>query len=109
MSSLDIAFVVPFSPNIKTNLGGRTTTHRAEIFQSVSADNFHVVGRAYVYVDRKFWWPYVSSCPRPTSAAHLVSALRSVFADTGLPVVLDHSSRCPRYATSWLGGGWNTA
>ena len=59
------------------------------VFESVSADYFHAAGRTYlVYVDRKSGWPCVSACPRPASAGHLVRVLRSVFADTGVPIVL---------------------
>ena len=60
------------------------------VFESVSADYFHVAGRTYlVYVDRLSGWPYVSSCPRgAASAEHLTKALRSVFADTGVPKLL---------------------
>ncbi|KAK3854724.1 hypothetical protein Pcinc_038818 [Petrolisthes cinctipes] len=48
------------------------------VFQSTSADYFHVAGRTYlVYVDRMSGWPYVSSCPRHASAAHLITALRN--------------------------------
>ena len=47
----------------------------SRVFESVSADYFHVVGRTYlVYVDRMSGWPYVSACPRPASADHLVRA-----------------------------------
>lgn len=81
----------------------------SRVFESVSADYFHVAGRTFlVYVDRKSGWPYVSSCPRQASAAHLVTVLRSVFADTGVPVVLRTdggpqftSSTLRRFLTRW--------
>lgn len=61
----------------------------SRVFESVSADYFHVAGHTYlVYVDRMSGWPHVTACPRPASADNLVRALRSVFADTGVPVIL---------------------
>lgn len=62
----------------------------SRVFESVSADYFHVAGKTYlVYVDRKSGWPHVVSCPRnAASAHHLTCVLRSVFADTGVPVLL---------------------
>ena len=62
----------------------------SRVFESVSADYFHVAGRTYlVYVDRKSGWPHVFSCPRDAASAHhLTSVLRRVFADTGVPVLL---------------------
>ena len=62
----------------------------SRVFESVSADYFHVAGRTYlVYVDRKSGWPHVVSCPRDTASAHhLTRVLRSVFADTSVPVLL---------------------
>ncbi|XP_045118183.1 uncharacterized protein K02A2.6-like [Portunus trituberculatus] len=61
----------------------------SRVFESVSADYFHVAGHTYlVYVDRMSGWPYVTACPRPASADNLIRALRSVFADTGVPVIL---------------------
>ncbi|KAK3860124.1 hypothetical protein Pcinc_033805 [Petrolisthes cinctipes] len=59
------------------------------VFESVSADYFHVAGRTYlVYIDRLSGWPHVTACPRHASADHLIRVLRSVFADTGVPVIL---------------------
>lgn len=74
----------------------------SRVFQSVSADYFHVAGRTYlVYVDRLSGWPYVTSCPREASAAHLVTCLRSIFADTGVPVTL-RTDGGPQFASSTL-------
>ncbi|KAK3880187.1 hypothetical protein Pcinc_015318 [Petrolisthes cinctipes] len=59
------------------------------VFESVSADYFHVAGQTYlVYIDRLSGWPHVTACPRHASADHLIRVLRSVFADTGVPVIL---------------------
>ncbi|KAK3855471.1 hypothetical protein Pcinc_038132 [Petrolisthes cinctipes] len=59
------------------------------VFESVSADYFHVAGRTYlVYIDRLSGWPHVTACPCHASADHLIRVLRSVFADTGVPVIL---------------------
>ncbi|KAK3874434.1 hypothetical protein Pcinc_020639 [Petrolisthes cinctipes] len=59
------------------------------VFESVSADYFHVAGRTYlVYIDRLSGWPHVTACLRHASADHLIRVLRSVFADTGVPVIL---------------------
>ncbi|KAK3851886.1 hypothetical protein Pcinc_041496 [Petrolisthes cinctipes] len=59
------------------------------VFESVSADYFHVAGRTYlVYIDRLSGWPRVTVCPRHASADRLIRVLRSVFADTGVPVIL---------------------
>ena len=61
----------------------------SRVFESVSADYFHAAGRTYlVYVDRLSGWPHVSACSRPASADQLVRVLRTVFADTGVPVIL---------------------
>ena len=86
----------------------------SRVLESVSADYFHAAGRTYlVYVDRKSGWTYVPSCPRQASALHLASVLRSVFADTGVPVVLRAdsglqftSSTLRRFQTS---GEWSIA
>ena len=59
------------------------------VFESVSADYFHYGGRtSLVYADRLSGWPYVTSCPRSASAAHLVTELRALFAATGVPALL---------------------
>lgn len=61
----------------------------SRVFESVSADYFHVAGRTFlVYVDRLSGWPYITSCSTPASAAQLVCHLRSIFTDTGVPVTL---------------------
>lgn len=80
--------------------------------ESTSADYFHVAGRTYlVYVDRMSGWPYVSSCPQHASAAHLITSLRSIFTDTGVPMVMRTdggpqftSSKLRRFLTRWGGG-----
>ncbi|XP_042228326.1 uncharacterized protein K02A2.6-like [Homarus americanus] len=41
-----------------------------------------------LHVDHLSGWPYISSCPRTASAAHLVCVLHYIFADTGVPVAL---------------------
>ena len=59
------------------------------VFESVSADYFHVAGRTFlVYVDRLSGWPYVTVCPQTASADHLVKQLRQLFSQTGVPVTL---------------------
>ncbi|XP_043217351.1 uncharacterized protein LOC122379318 [Amphibalanus amphitrite] len=61
----------------------------SRVFESVSADYFHVAGRTYlVYADRLSGWPYVTICPRTASAEHLTRELRALFAQTGVPTVL---------------------
>ena len=61
----------------------------SRVFESVSADYFHVAGRTYlVYADRLSGWPYVTICPRTASADHLTRELRALFAQTGVPTVL---------------------
>ena len=72
------------------------------VFESVSADYFHVAGRTFlVYVDRLSGWPNVSSCPGSASAAQLISLLRPIFSDTGVPVVL-RTDGGPQFASSTL-------
>ncbi|XP_043223095.1 uncharacterized protein K02A2.6-like [Amphibalanus amphitrite] len=71
-------------------------------FESVSADYFHVAGRTYlVYVDRLSGWPYVTVCPRTASADHLVTQLRQLFSQTGVPAVL-RTDGGPQFASSTL-------
>ncbi|XP_043245128.1 uncharacterized protein LOC122393295 [Amphibalanus amphitrite] len=61
----------------------------SRVFESVSADYFHVAGRTYlVYADRLSGWPYIFTCPRTASAEHLTRELRALFAQTGVPTVL---------------------
>ena len=72
----------------------------SRVFESVSADYFHVAGRTYlVYADRLSGWPYVTVCPRTASADHLTRQLRTLFAQTGVPVVL-HTDGGPQFASS---------
>ena len=72
----------------------------SRVFESVSADFFHVAGRTFlVYIDRLSGWPYVSSCQGSASAAHLVRLLRPIFSDTGVPVVL-RTDGGPQFAPS---------
>ena len=79
------------------------------VFESVSADYFHVAGRTFlVYADRLSGWPYVFSCTTPASSSQLVSFLRKLFADTGVPTVLRTdggpqftSSRVRSFLTRW--------
>ena len=79
------------------------------VFESVSADYFHVAGRTFlVYVDRLSGWPNVSSCPGSASASQLVSLLRPIFSATGVPVRLRTdggpqftSSTLRRFLTKW--------
>ena len=72
------------------------------VFESVSVDYFHYGGRTYfIYVDRLSGWPYVTSCPRSASAAHLVTELRALFAATGVPVLL-RSDGGPQFSSSLL-------
>lgn len=74
----------------------------SRVFESVSADYFHLAGRTFlVYVDRLSGWPYVCSCSRPASAAQLVCFLRSVFADTGVPVAI-RTDGGPQFTSSTL-------
>ena len=59
------------------------------VFESVSADYFHVAGRTFlVYVDRLSGWPYVTVYPQTASANRLVKQLRQLFSQTGVPVTL---------------------
>ena len=52
----------------------------SRVFESVSADCFHVAGRTYlVYADRLSGWPYITICPR---TARLSRAALTA-ADTG--------------------------
>ena len=61
----------------------------SRVFESVSADYFHVAGRTYlVYADRLSGWPYITICPRTASAEHLTRELRAMFSQTGVPTVL---------------------
>ena len=74
----------------------------SRVFESVSADYFHVAGRTYlVYADRLSGWPYVTVCPRTASADHLTRQLRTLFAQTGVPVVL-RTDGGPQFASSTL-------
>ena len=61
----------------------------SRVFESVSADYFHVAGQTYlVYADRMSGWPYITICPRTASAEHLTRELRMLFAQTGVPAVI---------------------
>ena len=61
----------------------------SRVFESVSADYFHVAGQTYlVYADRLSGWPYITVCPRSASAEHLTKELRLLFAQTGVPAVI---------------------
>ena len=61
----------------------------SRVFESVSADYFHVAGQTYlVYADRLSGWPYITICPRTASAEHLTRELRLLFGQTGVPVVI---------------------
>ncbi|XP_068214008.1 uncharacterized protein [Palaemon carinicauda] len=74
----------------------------SRVFESVSADYFHISGKTFlVYVDRLSGWPYVSSCNGSASAAQLISLLRPIFSDTGVPVVLKTDGG-PQFASSTL-------
>ncbi|XP_064106762.1 uncharacterized protein K02A2.6-like [Macrobrachium nipponense] len=74
----------------------------SRVFESVSADYFHISGKTFlVYIDRLSGWPYVSSCNGSPSAAQLVSLLRPIFSDTGMPVVLKTDGG-PQFASSTL-------
>ena len=74
----------------------------SRVFESVSADYFHVDGRTYlVYADRLSGWPYVVVCPRTASADHLVRQLRQLFSQTGVPIVL-RTDGGPQFASSTL-------
>ncbi|XP_064116685.1 uncharacterized protein K02A2.6-like [Macrobrachium nipponense] len=74
----------------------------SRVFESASADYFHISGKTFlVYVDRLSEWPHVSSCNGSTSAAQLVSLLRPIFSDTGVPVVLKTDGG-PQFASSTL-------
>ncbi|XP_045108661.1 uncharacterized protein K02A2.6-like [Portunus trituberculatus] len=69
------------------------------VFESVSADYFHLAGRTFlVYIDRKSGWPCVSSCPRSANGHHLTCELRNFFAATGVPRVLSDGG--PQFASS---------
>ncbi|KAF0303685.1 Protein/nucleic acid deglycase DJ-1 [Amphibalanus amphitrite] len=67
----------------------------SRVFESVSADYFHVAGRTYlVYADRLSGWPYVTICPRTASAEHLTRELRALFAQTGVEVTVAGVAGC---------------
>ncbi|KAK4316648.1 hypothetical protein Pmani_012213 [Petrolisthes manimaculis] len=72
------------------------------VFESVSADYFHVAGRTYlVYIDRLSGWLHVTACPRHASADHPIRILRSMFADTGVPVILRTDGGPQFTSSSW--------
>ena len=79
------------------------------VFESVSADYFHVAGRTFlVYADRLSGWPYVFSCTTPASSSQLVSLLPKLLVDIGMPTVLRTdggpqfiSSRVRSFLTRW--------
>ncbi|XP_068226846.1 uncharacterized protein [Palaemon carinicauda] len=74
----------------------------SRVFESVSADYFHAMGRTYlVYVDRLSGWPCISSCQGIASAAILIRSLRAIFSDTGVPVLLKTDGG-PQFAASAL-------
>ena len=70
----------------------------SRVFQLVSTDYFHHVGRScLVYVDRLSGWPIVRDCARDATSRHLLSALQDTFSSTGVPSVL-HSDGGPQFA-----------
>ena len=70
------------------------------VFESVSADYFHVAGRTFlVCADRLSGWPYVSVCHRTASAEQLTRELRHLFSLMGVPAVL-RSDGGPQFASS---------
>ena len=72
------------------------------VFESVSADYFHVAGRTFlVCVDRLSGWPYVSVCRHSASADQLVRELRHLFSLMGVPAIL-RSDGGPQFASSTL-------
>ncbi|XP_064096544.1 uncharacterized protein K02A2.6-like [Macrobrachium nipponense] len=74
----------------------------SSVFESVSTDYFHVIGRTYlVYIDRLSGWPCVSSCQGIASAANLIRSLRAIFSDTGVPALLKTDGG-PQFASSAL-------
>ena len=59
------------------------------MFESISADFFHVSGRTFlVCADRLSGWPYVSVCGHTASADQLTRELRHLFSLMGVPAVL---------------------
>ena len=72
------------------------------VFQSVSADFFHVAGRTFlVCADRLSGWPYVSVCRRAASAEQLTRDLRHLFSLMGVPTLL-RSDGGPQFTSSTL-------
>ncbi|KAG0725258.1 Gag-Pol polyprotein [Chionoecetes opilio] len=70
------------------------------LFESVSADYFHVADRTYVvYVDRLSSWSYVITCSRTAFADHLVRELRHLFSMIGVPTIL-RTDGGPQFASS---------
>ena len=77
-------------------------TAPGRVFESVSADFFHVAGRTFlVCADRLSGWPYVSVCRRTASADQLTRELRHLFSLMGVPAVL-RSDGGPQFASSTL-------
>ena len=59
------------------------------VFESISADFFHVAGRTFlVCADRLSGWPHVSVCGHTASADQLTRELRHLFSLMGVPAVL---------------------
>ena len=72
----------------------------SRVFESVSADYFHVAGRTFlVCADRLSGWPYVAVCHRTASADQLTRELRHLFSLMGVPAVL-RSDGGPQFASS---------
>lgn len=81
---------------------GLTTRHPTSMFESVSADYFHISGKTHlVYVDHLSGWPCIVSCPGTALADHLVCQLWHIYRITGVPNVLG-TDRKPRFSSSTL-------
>ncbi|XP_064089106.1 uncharacterized protein K02A2.6-like [Macrobrachium nipponense] len=99
----------PLLPNQRNEPLWQEEDLPSRVFESVSADYFHVMGRSYlVYIDRLSGWPCVSSCQGIASASNLIRSLRAIFSDTGVPVLLKTdggqqfaSSALRRFLSRW--------
>ena len=77
-------------------------TEPSRPFQSVSTDYFDHAGKPYlIYTDRLSGWPMVKTFNNGATATKLISALRKIFAATGVPERL-RADNGPQYISKEL-------